>query len=385
MSDPAADPFAPPPAPPGARLFDHAAPFRTTLGAELPGYVLAYETWGTLSAERDNAILLCTGLSASSHARSSVEDSTPGWWERMIGDGAPLDTRRYCVICTNVLGGCFGSTGPASPSPADGRPWGLRFPLVTVQDFVRAQARLLDHLGIERLHAVVGSSMGGMQALALGALFPARTSRVVAISSPGRSYPLSIALRFVQRQAVMRDPAWNGGRYEPGRGPVEGLRLAREIGTISYRSGPEWDQRFGRERLRDAPTDVGPDFQVEAYLVRQGERLAGSGFDPNSFLYLSKAMDLFDLGEGAPSYEAGIARIHARTLVVGVTTDLLFPIQQQEEVARILRESGREARFVRLDTVYGHDAFLIDVERFAAILRPFLDEPAPRRGGRPTG
>ena len=385
MSDPAADPFAPPPAPPGARLFDHAAPFRTTLGAELPGYVLAYETWGTLSAERDNAILLCTGLSASSHARSSVEDSTPGWWERMIGDGAPLDTRRYCVICTNVLGGCFGSTGPASPSPADGQPWGLRFPLVTVQDFVRAQARLLDHLGIERLHAVVGSSMGGMQALALGALFPARTSRVVAISSPGRSYPLSIALRFVQRQAVMRDPAWNGGRYEPGRGPVEGLRLAREIGTISYRSGPEWDQRFGRERLRDAPTDVGPDFQVEAYLVRQGERLAGSGFDPNSFLYLSKAMDLFDLGEGAPSYEAGIARIHARTLVVGVTTDLLFPIQQQEEVARILRESGREARFVRLDTVYGHDAFLIDVERFAAILRPFLDEPAPRRGGRPTG
>jgi homoserine O-acetyltransferase len=385
MSDPAADPFAPPPAPPGARLFDHAAPFRTTLGAELPGYVLAYETWGTLSAERDNAILLCTGLSAYSHARSSVEDSTPGWWERMIGDGAPLDTRRYCVICTNVLGGCFGSTGPASPSPADGQPWGLRFPLVTVQDFVRAQARLLDHLGIERLHAVVGSSMGGMQALALGALFPARTSRVVAISSPGRSYPLSIALRFVQRQAVMRDPAWNGGRYEPGRGPVEGLRLAREIGTISYRSGPEWDQRFGRERLRDAPTDVGPDFQVEAYLVRQGERLAGSGFDPNSFLYLSKAMDLFDLGEGAPSYEAGIARIHARTLVVGVTTDLLFPIQQQEEVARILRESGREARFVRLDTVYGHDAFLIDVERFAAILRPFLDEPAPRRGGRPTG
>jgi homoserine O-acetyltransferase len=380
MSDPAADRFAPPPAPPGARLFEDPEPFRTTFGAELPGYALAYETWGRLSPERDNAILLCTGLSASSHARSSTEDPAPGWWERMIGDGAPLDTSRYQVVCTNVLGGCFGSTGPASPSPADGRPWGLRFPLVTVQDFVRAQVRLLEHLGIERLHAVVGSSMGGMQALALGALFPARTARVVAISAPGRSYPLSIALRFVQRQAVMRDPAWDGGRYEPGCGPVRGLRMAREIGTISYRSGPEWDQRFGRERLRAVPTDVGPDFQVEAYLVRQGERLAESGFDPNSFLYLSKAMDLFDLGEGAPSYEEGIARIQARTLVVGVTTDLLFPIQQQEEVARILRESGREARFVRLDTVYGHDAFLIDVERFAAILRPFLDEPAPRRG-----
>ncbi|MBP1612420.1 MAG: hypothetical protein H6Q01_1083 [Acidobacteria bacterium] len=382
MSDPAADRLAPPPAPPGARLFEDPAPFRTAFGAELPGFALAYETWGTLSPGRDNAILLCTGLSASSHARSSAADPSSGWWERMIGEGAALDTSRYFVICTNVLGGCFGSTGPASPSPEDGRPWGLRFPVVTVQDFVRAQARLLDHLGIERLHAVVGSSMGGMQALALGALFPARAARVVAISAPGRSYPLSIALRFVQRQAVMRDPLWSGGRYEPGRGPVEGLRLAREIGTISYRSGPEWDQRFGRERLRGTPTDVGPDFQVEAYLVRQGERLAESGFDPNSFLYLSKAMDLFDLGEGAPSYEEGIARIHARTLVVGVTTDLLFPIQQQEELARILRECGREARFVRLDTVYGHDAFLIDVERFAAILQPFLDEPTPRRGGR---
>ncbi len=374
MSNPAADRPAPPPAPPGARLFTDPGPLRTEYGAELPGYGLAYETWGRLSPGRDNAILLCTGLSASSHARSSEADPSPGWWERMIGDGAALDTRRFFVVCTNVLGGCFGSTGPASPCPADGEPWALRFPLLTIQDMARAQARLLDHLGIEKLYAVVGSSMGGMQALALGALFPARTARVVAISAPGRSYPLSIALRFVQRQAVMRDPVWNGGRYRPGEGPLEGLRLAREIGTISYRSGPEWDQRFGRERLRPLPADVGPDFQVEAYLVRQGERLAGSGFDANSFLYLSKAMDLFDLGEGAPSYEDGIARIHARTLVVGVTTDLLFPIQQQEELARILREAGREARFVRLDTVYGHDAFLIDVDRFAAILRPFLDE-----------
>ncbi|MCU0222977.1 MAG: homoserine O-acetyltransferase [Acidobacteria bacterium] len=378
MNDPAADRPAPPPAPPGARLFTDPEPFRTEYGAELPGYGLAYETWGRLSPGRDNAILLCTGLSASSHARSSEADPSPGWWERMIGDGAALDTRRFFVVCSNVLGGCFGSTGPASPCRADGEPWGLRFPLVTIQDMARAQARLLDHLGIEKLYAVVGSSMGGMQALALGALFPARTARVVAISAPGRSYPLSIALRFVQRQAVMRDPVWNGGRYRPGEGPLEGLRLAREIGTISYRSGPEWDQRFGRERLRPRPADVGPDFQVEAYLVRQGERLAGSGFDANSFLYLSKAMDLFDLGEGAPSYEDGIARIHARTLVVGVTTDLLFPVQQQEELARILREAGREARFVRLDTVYGHDAFLIDVDRFAAILRPFLDERGPQ-------
>lgn len=199
---------------------------------------------------------------------------------------------------------------------------------------------------------------------------------MVAISAPGRSYPLSIALRFVQRQAVMRDPAWRGGDYYPEAGPEAGLHLARQIGTITYRSGPEWDRRFARERATAASQLLGPEFEVESYLVHQGDRFVG-GYDANSYLYLSKAMDLFDLGEGAASYEEGVSRIRAHTLVVGVTTDLLFPVAQQEEVARILRESGRDCRFVRIDSVFGHDAFLIDVERFGRILRLFLDEPSP--------
>lgn len=372
----------PPHAPPGAKRFRRDAPFRFSLGGEIERFELAYETWGTLSPARDNAVLVCTGLSASSHAKSGPADPSPGWWEGMIGDGAPIDTRRFFVLCCNVIGGCFGSTGPSSPHPRDGAPYGLRFPLVTVWDFVRSQRLLLESLAIDQLHAVVGASLGGMQALALGALFPHAARRLVAISTPARSYPLSIALRFVQRQAVMRDPRWNDGDYAPGHGPVEGLRQAREIGTITYRSGPEWNGRFARQRVGPIPALFGPEFQVESYLVRQGERLVESGFDPNSFLYLSKAMDLFDLGEGAESYESGIARIHARTLVLGVTTDLLFPIHEQEELARILRECGREARFVRLDSNFGHDAFLIETDRFGAILRPFLEEPAPPRVAR---
>lgn len=369
--------------PPAARLFEHDAPWRLRLGGVLPRFRLAYETWGRLDADRCNTILLCTGLSASSHARSSAADPRPGWWEGMIGPGLPIDTDRWFVVCCNVLGGCFGSTGPASPNPATGAPYGPDFPLVTVWDFAATQGLLLESLGIDCVDTVLGASMGGMTALAFAALLPGRVRRVVSISAPGRSYPLSIALRFAQRQAVVRDPAWQGGRYYPGPGPVSGMHLARQIGTITYRSGPEWDRRFARERSGEVPRLLEPEFQVESYLVHQGDRFVG-GYDPNSYLYISKAMDLFDLADGAPGYEEGVARVRAHALVVGVTTDLLFPIHQQEEVARILRAWGRDCRFVRIDSVYGHDAFLIEVDRFGRIVRSFLDEPAPpppRRGG----
>lgn len=222
--------------------------------------------------------------------------------------------------------------------------------------------------------------MGGMQSLAFGAAFPQRTRRVIAISSPGRSYPLSISLRHVQREAVMMDPDWRGGDYPVGAGPRRGLHLARQIGTITYRSGPEWDRRFARERLRERPVDFGADFQVESYLLHQGDRFVDR-FDANSYLYLSKSMDLFDLGDGADSYDEGVARIRARVLLIGVTTDLLFPIHQQEEVARCLRDWGRDCRFVRLDSVYGHDAFLIETERFGRIIGAFLAEPGDEPGG----
>jgi homoserine O-acetyltransferase len=376
-------------APPGAQLYESREPIELQYGGRLPGFRLAYETWGRLSEDRDNAVLLCTGLSASSHAASHRGDPSPGWWEGMIGPGAPIDTDRWFVICSNVLGGCFGSTGPASVDPATGEPYAVAFPIVSIWDMVATQRRLLDHLGIDRLDSILGASMGGMQALAFGAAHPARTRRIVAISSPGRSYPLSISLRHVQREAVMMDPAWREGHYDPDEGPREGLHLARQIGTITYRSGPEWDRRFARERLRDRPEDFGVDFQIESYLRHQGDRFVDR-FDPNSYLYLSKSMDLFDLGEGTPSYDEGVARIRARTLLIGVTTDLLFPIHQQEEVARILRDSGRECRFVRLDSVYGHDAFLIETERFGRIVGAFLDEPAgppepSDAGGGPMG
>jgi homoserine O-acetyltransferase len=365
-------------APPGSRFYDHDAPFELHFGGVLPSFRLAYETWGEPNADGSNALLLCTGLSASAHARSHATNDEPGWWEEMVGPSRPIDTSRWFVICSNVLGGCLGSTGPASPRPGGGGIWGPAFPLVSIWDMVKAQGFLLDHLGVECVDAVVGASMGGMQAMAFAALHPTRTRRCVSISAPGRSYPLSISLRFVQRQAVMRDPAWRDGHYDESSAPRSGFHLARQIGTITYRSGPEWDRRFARERVReDAPT-FDQDFQVESYLVHQGDRFVDR-FDANSYLYLSKAMDLFDLGECAGSYDEGVARIRARTLLVGVTTDLLFPIHQTEEVARILREWGRDCRFIRLDSVYGHDAFLIEIDRFGGILRSFLDEPAPPR------
>ncbi len=362
--------------PPGARLFHHDGPFDLRWGGRLPGFTLAYETWGELDEHRGNALLLCTGLSASSHARSHGDDPSPGWWEPMIGPGAFIDTERFFVICSNVLGGCFGSTGPASVRDRTGRRWGTDFPLVTVWDIVAAQARLLDHLGIACLDTVIGASLGGMQAMALAAAFPTRTRRMISISAPGRSYPLSISLRFVQRQAVMRDPRWRGGHYYDHAPPRDGLHVARQIGTITYRSGPEWDRRFARERIGSGHPTFEADYQVESYLVHQGDRFV-ERFDANSYLYLSKAMDLFDLGDGASSYEDGVARIHARSLLLAVTTDLLFPIHQTEEVARILRQWGRDCRFIRLDSVYGHDAFLIEVERFGGVIAGFLDEPSP--------
>ncbi len=358
--------------PPGAQVFVRDSPLELHLGAKLPSLQIAYETWGTLSGKKDNAVLLCTGLSASSHARSHEQNPAPGWWEGMIGPGAAIDTNRWFVVCCNILGGCFGSTGPASIDARTQRPYAMKFPVVTVWDFALTQSLVLDALGIEKLGAVVGSSLGGMQALAFAARFPARVKRVIAISAPGRSYPLSIALRHVQREAVMRDPAWNGGEYYGGPGPREGLHLARQIGTITYRSGREWDDRFARERTRPHPSDLGIDFQIESYLSYQGDKFADS-YDPNSYLYISKAMDLFDLGDGAESYEAGVARIEADTLIIGVTTDMLFPLHQQEELARLLFDAHGRCRFFRIDSSFGHDAFLIEIEPFAEMIRPFLN------------
>lgn len=279
-------------------------------GGVLPEFTIAYETWGTLNNDKTNAILLHTGLSASSHAHSTKANPKPGWWERFIGPGAPLDTSKYFVICTNVLGGCFGSTGPSSIDPSDGKRYATRFPILTLDDMVRAQFRLLDSLGITSLAASVGSSMGGMQSLAAGVLFPDRVRRIVSISGCARSHPYSIAMRHTQRQVLMMDPKWARGFYYDSIPPHSGMKLAREIATVTYRSGPEWEKRFGRKRADPSKQPaLCPDFLIETYLDHAGEKFSLE-YDPNSLLYVSKAMDLFDLGR---AHQLATAKRRAET------------------------------------------------------------------------
>ncbi|KAF2497877.1 homoserine acetyltransferase [Lophium mytilinum] len=277
--------------------FHSREPLLLDWGGILPEFNIAYETWGTLNKDKSNAILLHTGLSASSHAHSTDINPQPGWWEKFIGPGCPLDTDKYFVICTNVVGGCYGSTGPSSKDPANGERYATRFPILTMEDMVRAQFRLLDNLRIEKLYASVGSSMGGMQSLAAGVLFSERVGRVVSISGCARSHPYSIAMRHTQRQVLMMDPNWSRGFYYDGIPPHGGMKLAREIATVTYRSGPEWEQRFGRRRADPSkPPALCPDFLIETYLDHAGEKWCLQ-YDPNSLLYVSKAMDLFDLGQ----------------------------------------------------------------------------------------
>ncbi len=354
-------------------------PFACEWGGVLPELHVAWESWGELSPERDNAILLHTGLSASSHARSHPRNQHPGWWEDMVGPGRAIDTSRYFVICTNLVGGCYGSTGPSSTNPVTGSPYAMDFPILTVRDMVRAQLLLLDHLGIERLHASVGASLGGMQSLMLAALKPERVARVVSISAAACSHPQSIAMRFVQRQAVMADPDWNEGRYYGKSFPHRGLRVAREMGTLTYRSGPEWMERFGRQRPIDEVPRLHEDFQVERYLAYQGDKFCLQ-YDPNSYLYISKAMDLFDIADKENSSGASpqgaelthLASIAAPALVIGVKSDILFPVWQQRELAHLLEDSGNPVTYVELDSPYGHDTFLIEVDRVGDALRTHL-------------
>ena len=355
----------------GYQTFHSPLEFVCEWGGVLPELSLAYETWGELSPARDNAILLHTGLSSSSHARSQPENPHPGWWEDFVGPGSALDTDRFFIICSNLLGGCYGSTGPSSTNPATDEPYATDFPIITVGDMVRAQLLLLDHLGIERLHASVGASLGGMQSLILAALVPERVGRIVSISAAMRSYPQSIALRFVQRQAVMSDPDWREGRYYGASFPHRGQKVAREIGTITYRSAPEWLDRFSRERGTEMPR-LDEDFQVERYLVYQGEKFCLQ-YDANSYLYISKAMDLFDLSpdqeEGKPTLE----RISCPALVIGVLSDVLFPAWQQRELVEKLKKGGSAATYVELDAQYGHDSFLIERERVGEPVKNHLE------------
>jgi homoserine O-acetyltransferase len=350
-------------------------PFRMRRGGELSQVDIAYESWGALAPERDNVLLVTTGLSPGAHARSSAEDPTPGWWEEMIGPGQAIDTDHFHVVCVNSLGSCHGSTGPASIDPRTGRKYRMGFPVLTIEDVASAAREAMHALGFPRLRAIVGPSLGGMTALAYAMLFPDEVQSLVTISSAARATPFAIAIRSLQREMIRGDPDWLGGDYPDDRPPATGLRLARKLGLITYRSALEWRQRFGRERVEVREASAGPfdvEFEIEAYLESHARRFVGT-FDANSYLYLSRSMDLFDAAEHGGSVGAGVGRVRARrALVIGVEHDFLFPIDQQREIAELLRRPGRDVSFVALPSIQGHDSFLVDMDRFCPVIGEFL-------------
>ena len=363
--------------PPGTRFLALPSPFPMKRGGALRDARMAYETWGTLNAARDNAVLILTGLSPDAHVASSADNPEAGWWEAMVGPGKPIDTDRWYVVCANSLGSCKGSTGPASVDPATGERYGLAFPELSVEDGANAAFEVVKGLGIEQLACVVGNSMGGMVALAYLLLHPGSARTHLNISGAPRALPFSIAIRSLQREAIRLDPNWNHGDYDDAQYPESGMRMARKLGVITYRSALEWDGRFGRVRLdsdeRAEEEPFGVEFEVESYLEAHARRFVRR-FDPNCYLYLSRSMDWFDLAEyGDGDVDAGLRRIRVqRALAIGVETDILFPLQQQEQVAAGLREGGADADFLPLPSPQGHDAFLVDIARFGPAVRNFL-------------
>ncbi len=344
-------------------------------GGSLNHVDIGYETWGELNASRDNGVLLFTGLSPSAHAASSAEDPDPGWWEGMVGPRKALDTDRFYVICVNSLGSCFGSTGPASHVPGSDRPYRLGFPFLSIEDIACGARAVLRALNIDQLYTVVGASMGGMTALAFNLLYPEMSRGLISISAAASATPFAIALRSLQREIIRSDPDWRDGAYATGSGPIRGMRLARKLGMISYRSAVEWQSRFDRQRVapdrRDKST-FGIEFEVESYLDAQARKFIGQ-FDANCYLYLSRSMDHFDVADHGGTVAAGLGKVRCqRALIIGVTTDTLFPVAQQRELAAGLDGNGRRVEFVELPSVQGHDSFLVDIERFAPVVASFF-------------
>jgi homoserine O-acetyltransferase len=349
-------------------------PLQLDSGATLAPVTLAYETYGTLSPERDNAILLLHALSGDSHAAGWYAGATkPGWWADMVGPGRPFDTDRYFVICSNVLGGCQGSTGPSSADPATGRPYGAHFPVITIGDMVRAQARLLDRLGIDTLLAVAGGSMGGFQALEWATSYPERVRGAILLATSARSSPQTIAWNGIGRRAIVGDPRWRGGDYYGLDAPVDGLAVARMIGHITYLSEPSLERKFGRAfQGGDGPAfTLEREFAIESYLEYQGASF-NARFDANSYLYITKAMDYWDLPARYGSLEAALAHSQASYLVLSFTSDWLYPTAESVAIAEAARRAGRPVTHVEIESTAGHDAFLVDYEPQGPILEEFL-------------
>ncbi len=350
-------------------------PLALDCGRSLEGVQVAYEAYGSLSASRDNAVLILHALTGDQHVASPHPiTGKPGWWARMVGPSLPIDTDRFFVICANVLGSCMGSTGPASAA-ADGAPYAMRFPVITIRDMVRAQVELLGALGIEQLHAVVGGSMGGMQALSLAANFPERTSAALIIAATARHSAQNIAFHEVGRQAIMADPAWRGGDYYAhGKGPEKGLSVARMAAHITYLSEAGLTDKFGRNLQDRSEKTFGfdADFQVESYLRHQGIAFTDR-FDANSYLYITRAMDYFDLAEEHGGKLANaFAGSSARFCLVSFDTDWLYPTTESRQIAHALNAAGKPVSFMELSAPHGHDSFLLDVPALDRVIAGFL-------------
>ncbi len=366
--------------PPGERKFvdiDLGHPFALELGGRLGRVRIAYETWGELDKRASNAVLICHALTGDSHAagESCPAHSTGGWWSDMIGPGRAIDTDRYFVVCSNVLGGCQGSTGPADLIEGTDRRYGADFPVVTVRDMVRVQACLASALGVPRWLAVVGGSMGGMQVLEWAAMFPRRVRSILPLATCAAASPLQIAWSATGRLAIATDPNWHGGNYyNSAEGPWMGLAVARQIAQVTYRSGESFDRRFGR-RLFDPldAFDLWGRFQMESYLDHHGQKLVRR-FDANSYVVLNRSMDLHDLGRGRGSVEAALARIKIPVLTASIISDRLYPPNQQREIHQAISAAGGDCRHVMLESDEGHDGFLIEHELLEEPVSDFLAE-----------
>lgn len=357
--------------------FAEDTPMQLDSGETLGPITLAYETYGTLNADRSNAILLLHALSGDAHAAGyhSPDGRNPGWWDDCVGPGKAFDTNKYFIICSNIIGGCQGSTGPGSVDAKTGKPYGLSFPVVTVRDVVRAQTHLVDHLGIDRLLAVAGGSMGGMQVLEWAAGYPDRVRAALPLATTARHSPMLIAFSEVGRQAIYADPNWNHGDYYNGTRPNAGLALARMIGHITYLSETSMHQKFGR-RLQEREHfgyDFDTDFAVEGYLRHKGNRFT-ERFDANSYLYITKAMDYFDLSNGYHSLTAAFANsAQVVYLVVSFTSDWLYPTYHSKELVSALTAVGADVSYCNLQSTWGHDAFLLEVETMTELISNFLE------------
>ncbi len=359
------------------KYLSFAEPFLLDNGKQLGPITVAYETYGELNEEGDNVILIEHALTASAHAagKNSPDDKNPGWWDVMIGSGKSFDTDRYFVICSNILGSCYGTTGPSSVNPETGKPYGSSFPVITISDIVRAQYELIKHLGVKSIRSIAGGSMGGMQAIEWALLYPGMVDSLILIATAAKSSPQSIGIHKVGIQAIMDDPNWDGGNYYGEDPPEKGLSIARMLGHITYLSDGWLWEKFGRKHddSDKIKSDLNSKFEIEKYLEYQGSKFV-KRFDANSYIYILRALDIYDAGEGYANLEESLKRIKCKkVLVASYTTDWLYPSYQSSELVDALKANNIDVTYNEIDSPYGHDSFLIDYEKLNPLIKSFFN------------